>query len=128
MPPAASGLVPTVRVRGLTQTIRAFSVLEKGVRAEILGELRSIAEPVARDAQEKLSGYAGISLGTIGPRTSVRGAFVTQRARKVTGRRPDFGSLQMRKGLIPALEEHADDIEPAVGEALDRLTRAAGFL
>ena len=123
-----AGELATVRVRGLTQTIRAFSVLEKGIRAEILGELRSIAEPVARDAQDKLSGYGGISLGTIGPRTSVRGAFVTQRARKVTGQRPDFGSLQMTHGLIPALEEHADDLEPAVGEAIDRLTRAAGFI
>ena len=123
-----AGEFGTVRVRGLSQTIRAFSVLEKGVRAEILGELRSIAEPVARDSQDLLSGYQGISLATIRPRTSVRGAFVTQGARKVTGQRPDFGSLQMRKGLIPALEAHADELEPAVGNALDRLTRAAGFI
>lgn len=125
---ATGSLAPTLRVRGLSQTIRAFSVLEKGVRAEILGELKSIAEPVAREAQDLLSEYQGLSIRTIRPRSSVRGAFVTQGAKKVTGRRPDFGALQMREGLIPALEAHEPDLEPKVGEALDRLTRAAGFI
>jgi len=123
---AASGF-GTVRIRGLRETQRAFVKLGLGIRAELVAELRRVAEPVAATAKDKLARYDGISLGTIGPRTSVLGAFVTQRARKVTGQRPDFGALQMREGLIPALEEHADDIEEGALHALDAITREAGF-
>lgn len=119
--------IGTVRIRGLRETQRAFAKMALGIRAELRLHLRKIAEPVAATAKDKLARYDGISLGTIGPRTSVLGAFVTQRARKVTGRRPDFGALQMQEGLIPALQEHAEDIEREALDALDAITREAGF-
>lgn len=117
----------TVRITGLRQTIAAFRVLEAGIRAELLAELRKPAEVVAESARGKLARYTGISLGTIGPRVSARGSFVTQRARKVTGQRGDFGALQMTHGLIPALEEHEPEIVEAAELALDKLTRETGF-
>jgi hypothetical protein len=117
----------TVRIKGLRETIRAFNKLEASVALEIRNELKDLAEPVAETARQKISRYAGASVGTIGPRASVRGAFVTQRAKKVTGQRADFGALQMTRGMIPALEEHEDEIVSGVEKTLDRLTATAGF-
>lgn len=66
-------------------------------------------------------------MGTLAPRASVKGVFVTQRARKVSGKRADFGTLQMTSVLIPALDEHQDEVLDSVEQALDRLGRSAGF-
>ena len=117
----------TVRIRGLKETLRALNKVNKEVRKRMLDELKKAGDPIARDAQQKLARYPGASLGTIGPRASAKGVFVTQRARKVTGLRGDFGALQMSEGLIPALAENEDKVVDAVEDALDRLTRSAGF-
>lgn len=51
---------------------------------------------------------------------------VEQRRRRTTGRRPDFGAYQMRRG-VAALEDNAADIqrelEHAVDEVLDIFER-----
>lgn len=117
----------TLRVKNLRETLRALQKVNKDAGKTIRDDLKEAAEPVASTARAKLSRYVGASVGTIGPRASVRGVFVTQRARKVTGRRADFGALQMRRVLIPALEEHEDEVVDAVEDALDRLGRSAGF-
>lgn len=116
----------TVRVRGLRETLRAFRRLEAEIGPEMRTELRAIAEPVALTARSLISPYQGASVRTIGPRVTQTGAAVTQRAKKVTGRRGDFGALQMRR-LEEALEEHADEIEPKLEDMLDRITRKEGF-
>jgi hypothetical protein len=117
----------TLRISGLREVQRAFAKMaittEVGLRAELL----KVAEPVAATAREKISRYPGASIGTIGPRASVTGVFVTQRARKVSGRRGDFGALQMTVGFMPALEEHEEDIVEAAEQALDIITAANGF-
>ena len=110
-----------VRVRGYRECARAFYRLAPELSKELRVALREAAEPVARDAKALLSKYPGLSIGTIRPRAVMAGAYVTQGARKVTGDRPDFGALQMTEGMIPALEENADDIEERAGRALDRL-------
>jgi hypothetical protein len=116
-----------VKATGLRETYLVFQKLQRSVAGEIRDEFIKIAEPVAESARERLSRYRGASVTTIRPRASSRGAFVTQVARKVTGRRPDFGALQMVKVMIPALEEHEDEIVSRADEALYRLTRANGF-
>lgn len=113
---AASG----VRITGLREVQRGFRKLAAGTAAELRAALAQEAEPVAADARQRLSAYSGASVGTIGPRVVFAGVFVTQRARKVTGLRPDFGALQMRKAMIPALEDHADGIVAGADRALGR--------
>ena len=56
------------------------------------------------------------------------GANVTQRARTVTGQRGDFGALQMRKVMIPALEQHEETIEAGAARAFNGLVAEAGFI
>lgn len=122
MPPTAS----TVYARGLRETIRAFNRLAVEVGPEIKRELLDLAEPVAVTARGFISRYTGASTQTIGPRSSTLGAYVTQRARKVTGQRGDFGTLQQRR-MEEALEQHVDDIGSGLEDALDRLTTSNGF-
>lgn len=117
----------TVRIRGLRETIRALNRVNKQVAKQVRDELKRAVEPVAASARDRVGRYPGASTSTIGPKATTRSVFVTQRKRKVTGLRPDFGSLQMREGLLPALAEHEDDIVGQVEDALDRLTRTAGF-
>jgi hypothetical protein len=116
----------TAHIRGLRETLRALDKVNKEVGKQVKDELKKAAEPVARTAQSKISRYQGASTSTIGPRASVKGVFVTQRARKVSGRRADFGRLQ--QGLLEeSLGEHEHEIIHEVEQAFDRLTRSAGF-
>jgi hypothetical protein len=118
---------PAVRIKGYREVQRALLRAEKGLRAALRAGLKEAVEPVAKTAQMLETRWAGASIGTIGPRITLAGAAVTQRARKVTGKRPDFGALQMTEAMIPALEAHDDEIEDRAGEALDALFLASGF-
>ncbi len=112
-----------VYIRGLGGVIRGFNRIQRATSREIQTELKKAAEPVAQSARQKISRYAGASVGTITPRAAGASVFVTQRARKVTGLRGDFGGLQQRR-LDEALNENADGVERGVEAALDRLTSA----
>lgn len=89
--------------------------------------LKEAAEPVRREAQSLVSQYAGAKTSTIGPRVTTSGVYVTQRARKKTGLRADFGALQMVKGFIPALEHNVDEVEDGAERALDTIEHLGGF-
>jgi hypothetical protein len=117
----------TIRVRGYRETASSLGKVNKGAKAALFTGLRAAAAPIAADAQQRLSGYRGMSTATIKPSAQVRGVFVIQRARKKTGQHPDFGALQMREGLIPALEAGAVDIEKKVEEAFEALIIIGGF-
>jgi hypothetical protein len=118
---------PKVRVEGLQAVYRGLAAIDRDAYKELRLSLIAAAEPVAASARDKISRYQGASLGTIKPRASVRGAFVTQRAKKVTGKRPDFGALQMTRGMIPALDEHEDEIHAAAEAVQDLLIARHGF-
>lgn len=122
---ASSGA--TIRVSGLKEAQRAFKQCEGNLKKQMLLAGKAAAEPVAVSARSKLDRYNGISLNTIVPRSTMQGAFVTQKAKKVTGLRGDFGALQMTVGLMPALEENTAEIIEIYDHALGALTAEAGF-
>lgn len=109
-----------VQIKGLHEVVRGFNKVHRATSREIQTELKKAAEPVATAGREKISRYTGASVGTITPRASGASVFVTQRARKVTGLRGDFGGLQQRR-LDEALNENEDVVERRVENALDRL-------
>lgn len=117
----------TLRVENLRQFLRAVNKIERGEKKAIRDRLAKVAEPIAGSARQKLAGFAGANIGAIGPRVVTSGVFVTDRAKKVTGKRGDFGVLIMRVGLVPALEEHTDEVMSELEDALDDLGRSAGF-
>lgn len=117
----------TVRVKGYREVTRALNQVDKGTRKALLDALKKGADPVAQDARQRLSSYAGLSTTTIVPRAVAGGVFVTQKRGKKTGTRPDFGSLQMRVGLIPAAAANEDHVRDMVDDAMDTLINREGF-
>ena len=116
----------TVRVRGLNETLRALNKIQRGAHKQVMGGLLKAGDPVRGAWAGKLDRYPGASTATIQPRMTTKSVFVTQRARKTTGRRGDFGALQMRHGLA-ALFEEADNTRKAAEDAIDELADSAGF-
>lgn len=117
----------SVRLKGYRETMRALNRVDKETRKTLLDSLKRGADPIAQDARQRLSGYAGLSTATIQPRAVASGVYVTQKRGKKTGTRPDFGSLQMRVGLIPAAAANQDHVRDMVEDAFDRLSRREGF-
>lgn len=118
-------------VKGYAELDRAFRKVSKDVdpqaSSRMRGEFKQAAEPVAASAKEKISRFEGASLSTIHPVATARGVFVVQDARKVTGLRGDFGNLQLRTGLEPALEENKERVMLGIERALDQIAGEAGF-
>jgi len=117
----------SARFVGWVATEVAFKKLEQEARRTTNAALRKAADPVVSSAKQKLSAYPGASIGTVGAKASNTGVFVVQRARKVTGLRPQFGTTQLEKVLRPAVDEHADEVLREVDGAFERLGREAGF-
>lgn len=117
----------TIRVEGYREVVRALGVVSAETRATVRAALAEAAWPVAADTKSRLSDHRGISLGTIGVAVRTSGVAVTQRAKKVTGLRPDFGALQMVEGFIPALEANREETYAGVELALDALITRSGF-
>lgn len=117
----------TVHVKGYREVTRALNKVDKGTRKALLAALKRGAEPVAQDARQRLSRYPGLSTATIAPRAVAKGVYVTQKRGKKTGTRPDFGSLQMRVGLIPAAAANEDHVRDVVDDAIGKLIKGEGF-
>lgn len=118
-------------VKGYAELDRAFRKVSKEVdpqaSSRMRGAFKLAAEPVAATAREKISRFEGASLTTVHPVATARAVLVVQDARKVSGLRGDFGNLQMRTGLEPALEENKELVMRGIEQALDRIALEAGF-
>lgn len=94
----------------------------KDTKRLVRGKLREAAEPVRQDASMRFAKYDAKSASKYGISVRRTGIVsVEQRLRKSAAadrRRPSFGSLQMRKALLPALADNGDLIERRVGEAV----------
>lgn len=112
-----------VRLHGLRELQRSLQRVNRAAAKTVRDALKESVEPAVASTKAKEGRWAGASVGTIGARATNRSVFVTQRARKVTGRRPDFGSLQMREALIPSVWENVNEITRGVERAFDRLLR-----
>ena len=124
--PRPDNLFPTaVKVRGLGEMQRDFRKLSKDLDRELSEELVQIAEPVARSIRRRaeMEGYGERTVSGIAAGRRRGAAVVRQRRKKVTGRRPDFGGIQLREVFEPAVAAHAAQSERRVEEFLERITR-----
>lgn len=117
----------TVRVSGLRQLNRAFREVDKALAKELRDELRDAAGIVAEDARSRFQSISPSSAAGFKPRARAAGAFVEQSKRRTTGKRPDFGALQMTRALLPALEAKEGEVIDRVEQMLDRVGDRAGF-
>lgn len=111
----------TVNVRGLKELQRDLRKANGEVAKQVRDELRAAAEPVRAQAQTLFSGVDERSASGYRVAVRARGVAVEQKLRRSTGLRPDFGQLQMRRALIPALEAKTADVEKGLLDMLDRL-------
>ena len=118
----------TLRVKGLRQLHRALKDYDDGLKRELEAELRAAGEIVAADARTRFLGVDARSAA--GFKSKVRGfgrVVVQQSRRRTTGLRGDFGSLQMRRALLPSVNENQARVLETVEGMLDRLGRKEGF-
>lgn len=113
----------TVRVEGLRELLRATDQAGKETKKLVRGELRKAAEPVRAEAARLFAPIDGKSASRYGISVRKVGTVsVEQRLRRTTGQHPEFGSLQMREALEPALESNTDKVVASLDATLARLT------
>jgi hypothetical protein len=113
----------TVAVRGLTELIRDFKHLDKPVKTRLRQSLRDVGDVVKQDAATRFSSTDSRSAAGYKTRVRQRGVAVEQSIRKTTGKHPEYGSLQMRKALLPALMSNEQDMHRELERTLDRISR-----
>lgn len=116
-----------VVVKGDKELERAFKKLRKDVLRELRSALRKAAEPVRAEAASLFSSYDPRSAGGYKIRVRQRGVAVQQTIGRTTGLRPDFGSLQMRSALLPALKDKQEEVVTAVNLMIDGAEAKAGL-
>ena len=118
MPPRSE----TLRVTGYREFLRATNRAEKKSKKFVRDNFREVGEVVRQPAAADLRALqdppakSAAGLRTI---VRVRGVNVEQTLRRVTGKRPDWGALQMRRILIPNLEAREGQIERTLERKLD---------
>jgi hypothetical protein len=116
----------TVRVEGVAKVQKAFRGIEKSLATEFGKDLQKAAEPVVQAAKSK-ERWQGASIATIRSRRRGINVYVEQSAHKVTGKRADYGELQMRQALVPALDENESKVFDEVDRVLDEYANKEGF-
>lgn len=111
----------TVRVKGLREFQRATKQAPKDTRKELREAFRTVGNVVKDEAAQLFESVDARSAAGYKTRVRQRGVAVEQSLRRTTGKRPDFGSLQMREALLPALDAKAEEVEDAMEEALDKV-------
>jgi len=122
----------TVPVVGLRELQRDFKRMSRELSRRIDRTLKEAADVVRDEAQQRAAGKSPpFNPATVsGYRSRVRGfgrSYVEQSRGKTTGKRADWGVIQMKKVLLPALYAKGDEIEGKIDEMLDRLGNDYGF-
>ncbi len=117
-------------MEGLRELQRALKNIESDLGKEIDKELREAAKIVSDEARSLAASHGFSSKSVTGLRPRVRGfgrAFAEQSRRKTTGKRGDFGVMQMQRVLLPALGRKQGEVVHALDKMLDRLGDRNGF-
>lgn len=111
----------TLRVKGYREFLRAADHAGKETKREVRNTFRAVGEIVRAAATQRFDKYDATTAAGYRVRVRQRGVAVDQSLRKTTGLRPDFGALQMRKALVPALEEKETDVGAEMERAIDKV-------
>lgn len=115
----------TVRVNGLRSMLKVTDQMPNDIKRGVRAELRKVAEPVRAEATALFVGTVG-KPGATKYGISVRAVgtvSVEQRLRRTTGLHPEFGALQMRRALLPALDHNEDNVVRAMDSVIADVER-----
>jgi proline dehydrogenase len=108
-------------MRGYREFMRATAKAEKETKRTIHTRLREAGDIVRQDAARRFERYDEKSASGFRIRSRVGGVFVEQKLRKTTGYHPEYGALQMRTALLPALDAKSGEVERRMDQALKDL-------
>ena len=111
----------TLVVKGYKEFLRAAKDAGSVTNREVRAAFRRSGEIVRADAAQRLTKYSTTSAAGLKVRVRQRGVAVEQSLRKTTGAHPQYGSLQMRKALLPALARNEPAVEAEFEKALDEV-------
>jgi hypothetical protein len=111
----------TLRVKGYREFLRASNRAEKESKKFVRESFREAGDVVREEASSLFDDIDARSAAGYRTRVRTRGVSVEQSLRRTTGTRPDFGALQMRKALLPAMESKQDEVEHKVEQAIDKV-------
>ncbi len=101
--------------------------MSKDLTRDLRAELREAGDIVRDESRSRFSGISPRSAAGYRTVVRARGVAVEQRLGRTTGARPDFGALQLRRALNPALEAKTGEVERQLEGMLDRLGSRNGF-
>lgn len=101
--------------------------MSKDLSKEVREGLRDAAQPVRAEAQSRFSPISPGSAAGYRVVVRQRGVAVEQSRRRTTGKRPDFGRLQLARALFPALDSKQEEVIEGVDKVLGKLANANGF-
>lgn len=117
----------TIRVKGYREFLRACRNTDKDTRRFVREAFRKVGDIVRQDATATFARVDQHSASGYKVRVRQRWIAVEQSLRKTTGLRPDYGALQMRDALLPALMHNEDtlnrEMDKAIDEVADRFER-----
>lgn len=111
----------TVRVKGFREFLKACQHAPKDTKRFVREAFRQVGEQVRSDAADRFTTIDAKSAAGYRTRVRQRGVAVEQSLRKTTGLHPEYGSLQMRQALIPALQSHTDETERLMEDAMEKV-------
>jgi hypothetical protein len=109
----------TLVVKGYREFMRACNQGDKETKKYVRGVLREAGDIVRVDATRRFAPVDSPSAAGYRTRVRQRGVAVEQSIRKTTGKHPEYGALQMRQALLPALLSNEDAFERGMEHALD---------
>ncbi len=107
---------------GYTELLAGLRAQPAAIRKAVRDELRKVGADIQSDWAGRIEAlHPPAERTALGYRVvvRVRGISVEQSLGKTTGRRPDWGKTQMRRGALPALEDNQEHLIEA-GEAAIR--------
>ena len=111
----------TLRVKGYREFLAATARADRESKLYVRDTFRQVGESVRADATARFSPVSHRSASGYKVSVRQRGIAVEQSLRKTTGTRADYGSLQMRRALFPALVANEDNLMRDLDSALDRV-------
>lgn len=112
-------MADTVRVKGLREFQRALAKGDKETKKQVRDRLKKVGEIVRVAAAERFSGIDAGSASGFRVAVRQRGVAVEQSRKRTTGLRGDYGALQMRRALVPAVDEKEGEVVDEFERALD---------
>lgn len=111
----------TLVVHGYRQFLKAADNAGRESKKAVRGAFREVGDIVKVDAATRLREIDARSAAGLRTVVRARGVSVEQTLRKTTGQHPEYGRLQLRRALEPALEEKQAQVEQAFEKAIDKV-------